>query len=209
MHKGGIRLHPIRDGVIPTVREARLRHRDQGGNILTEVTNPSTGLCDHVTSPLLEVELLPPVFTARPVVPTKNPKRDTSVLPQKAPNGTWYQGTGNNKRAIRTTELGDKPLPLVAGRRTPGNRKGATSRASKAAAPTPTGRQTGRPDIRMPTELVDAYIVGKFLEALRKVQGKKAQLPKGFKITPEMRKAARAAIRHEQDVAVFCDEQEA
>lgn len=201
--KGGIRLHPIRDGVIPLVAERnRVQHRDRGGNKLTDVTNMHTGYCVGVTSPLMFDEGAGPVLDCTPVVPVHNPKRDGGVLPQLI--GTlWVQGTGSNKHVIRTEDMGDKLIPSVPSRRRAASR-GKTaqrsndgperaSRASRAASAT-----------AVPTGLVDAYIMGMHRNAFyAKKKNKGKTLPK-LVITKEMRRYARLELARQADIRAYC-----
>lgn len=195
--KGGIRLHPLRDGVIPLTTEARVRRRDIGGNLYTEVTNPSTGMCTGVTSPLtIEGG---PVLEPTPVVPVRNPKRDAGLLPQLAGNGVWTQGAGSARRVIRTVDQGDSPLPSLPPRRGHQTRRGAAPSAAQRAGGTPTGGNRGA-STRLPNALIDAYILG-----LAKQAAKGKPLPP-VKITPLMRRVARADIARKADIARFCGE---
>lgn len=187
--KGGVRLHPVRDGVIPTVREAHLTRRDRGGNLFEEVTDPSTGFCQRVTSPLLNTDL-PSVIEGRPVVPTRNPVRDAGLLPQPVGNGVWVQGAGSRRRVLRTVALGDALLPSApGGNRTP-SRKGSRTVATEADSVRPPRAPS------IPRDLIDAFI-----------RTKAASLGKpNVKITKEMRKLARLEIARQQDIARFCGE---
>lgn len=47
-----MRLHPVKDGLIPMPDERGVTVRDKGGNKLIDVINPLTGYCVGVTSPL-------------------------------------------------------------------------------------------------------------------------------------------------------------
>lgn len=196
--RGGIRLHPLRDGVIPWEREpGRLLHRDSGGNVYQEVTNPATGMCQAVTSPLtIEGG---PVLEPTPVVPVHNPTRDAGILPQLDANtGVWYIGTGNSRRALRTVGMGDAALPSIpprTGRGTPTTTAQRASRGADGASGRP-----GSPTVnRLPQALIDAYIQGL---AERKA-GRK--LPP-VKITKLMRKLARLELARQQDIRQYCDE---
>lgn len=51
--RGGIRLHPIKDGSAPIGENLMwIRTRDRSGNKLRDVVDPRSGLCVGVTSPL-------------------------------------------------------------------------------------------------------------------------------------------------------------
>lgn len=51
--RGGVRLHPIKDGTAPMGEQlTMLRRRDRAGNKLRDVVDPDTGFCVGVTSPL-------------------------------------------------------------------------------------------------------------------------------------------------------------
>jgi hypothetical protein len=198
--KGGVRLHPVRDGLIPLVREvARVRERDSGGNVYTEVTNPSTGFCMGVTSPLtIEGG---PVLIPQPVVPEHNPVRDAGLLPQRDQRtGTWYLGTGTNRRVIRTVADGDKVLPSIPPRHGRVTREGGAPRGTHAARGTGTGTVRGA-STRLPVALIDAYIQGL---AERKA-GRK--LPP-VRVTKDMRRYARLELARQKDIRDFCDESE-
>jgi hypothetical protein len=47
-----VRLHPVKDGLIPEPHERGLTVRDRGGNRLVDLISPDTGFCTGVTSPL-------------------------------------------------------------------------------------------------------------------------------------------------------------
>lgn len=192
--RGGIKLHPLRDGVIPLTSEARVAHRDRGGNVYTEVTNPSTGFCDRVTSPLtIEGG---PVLQSQPVVPTHNPKSDAGLFPCRR-GGVWMQGVGAGRRVIRTTDMGDEPIPSMPSRHGRATREGAAPRAASGASGASGDTRTHRA-ARLPTALIDAYIQGL---AERKA---KRRLPP-VKITPQMRKLARLELARQKDIREYCD----
>jgi hypothetical protein len=196
--KGGIRLHPVRDGVIPPVADRnRVLHRDRGGNVLTDVTNMQTGYCTGVKSPLtLEGG---PVLKSTPVVPTHNPKRDLGLFPQLI-GDVWVQGVGSNKHVVRTVDLGDKPIPSVPSRRRAASRQGAPVRRNDGPERAPRGNPIGSPD-RLPNALIDAFIIGMHKQASKK-KGKKVP---PLKITKEMRRLARLEIQRRADIARYCE----
>lgn len=201
--KGGLRLHPIRDGVIPLMREGRMVHRDSGGNVYQEITNPSTGMCMGVTSPLTIQESDKPVLIPTPVVPVDNPKRDAGLLPQfDLATGTWYEGSGSRVRAIRTVDMGDSLLPSVPTRRGHANRKGRAPQPTRApdGPSRPTKPTTTVP--RLSNALIDAWILG---TAQKKAKGKPVPT---FKITPLMRRLARAEIARQADIAQYCQQEQ-
>jgi hypothetical protein len=201
--KGGIRLHPIRDGLIPLVANPdRIKVRDQGGNSYTEVTDTSTGWCTGVTSPLTIPDGCK-VLVPSPIVPLHNPKRDLSVTPQKDSQGNWYTRKNASNHAIRTVEMGDEALPSIVRGRAPVTRKGGAVRSNGSPA-SASDRPTRTRRAPMPTALVDAYIRGKAQQATAKGKNKKGKLPANFVITDEMRRAARLAIKHEQNVQEYC-----
>lgn len=47
-----MRLHPVKDGLIPDPYERGLTRRDRAGNALIDTIDPSTGFCVGVRSPL-------------------------------------------------------------------------------------------------------------------------------------------------------------
>lgn len=47
-----MRLHPVKDGLIPLPDERGMTRRDSGGNRLVDVVSPDTGFCVGVRSPL-------------------------------------------------------------------------------------------------------------------------------------------------------------
>lgn len=47
-----MRLHPVKDGLIPMPDERGMTRRDSGGNKLIDIVSPDTGFCVGVRSPL-------------------------------------------------------------------------------------------------------------------------------------------------------------
>lgn len=202
MHRrGGIRLHPIRDGVIPTCADPnRVKHLDRGGNTLTDITDPSTGFCMGVTSPLtIEGG---PVLESTPVVPVHNPKRDYGLVPQyDSATGVWWMGTGSNRRVIRLVSDGDQRLSSMPPRRGATKRPNGPQRGAQRAAGTTTPRPTGNgPDVEITRDMIDAFIVGMHKKACQA----KGKTPPPLKITKYMRKMARLEIQRQQDIQKYC-----
>lgn len=202
MHRrGGIRLHPIRDGVIPTCADPnRVKHLDRGGNTLTDITDPSTGFCMGVTSPLtIEGG---PVLESTPVVPVHNPKRDYGLVPQyDSTTGVWWQGTGSNRRVIRTVSDGDKRLPSMPPRQRAASGRKTSQRGAQRAAGASSQRPTGNGSaVEITRDMIDAFIVGMHKKAYQA----KGKTPPPLKITKYMRKMARLEIQRQQDIQRYC-----
>lgn len=99
--RGGVRLHPVKDGVMLMPWERGIQTRDQVGNKLRDVIHPVTGFCIGVVSPILGGEVnkgtsgSPTVEVCRGMV-----TRDSA--------GLYHDQDG---RVIRTEAMGDCPLP--------------------------------------------------------------------------------------------------
>lgn len=202
--KGGIRCHPVRDGLIPLTREQAMRHRDQGGNLYTEITNPHTGNCQRVTSPLDTGGVA--VIQPTPMVPLTSAKRDAGIFPQKR-GKVWTQGVGDRMRTLRTVDMGDDRLPSC-----PPSGGSSTGKGHGSVKPNPHGGPSSASrnhPPRIPVMLVDAFILGVAQRAAntkaRKARVKAPTLTLGdLKITPHMRKLARLEIARQQDIKAYC-----
>lgn len=98
--RGGVRLHPIRDGVLRLPEERTLQMRDQCGNKLRDVTDPRTGFCSGVISPLIGGQV------------NKGTSGSATVEIKRAlviREGAVY--LDEEGRVIRTEAMGDSPLP--------------------------------------------------------------------------------------------------
>lgn len=140
--RGGVRLHPVKDGIMLMPWERGIQTRDQVGNKLRDVINPRTGFCMGVVSPILGGQVnqgtsgSPTVEVCRGMV-TKHA-------------GLYHDQDG---RVIRTEAMGDCPLPTSKRNRdrsTGTNTRSAdrSGRSSAASARTPDMRNvpggTGR-----------------------------------------------------------------
>jgi hypothetical protein len=106
--RGGVRLHPIKDGTAPIGQSlAGLRLRDKAGNKLRDVVNPLTGYVMYVESAL---ESPPRNQIGQPVQPgiSGTHTQYTRDLCLENREGFWTDDEGN---VVRTFSMGDEPLP--------------------------------------------------------------------------------------------------
>lgn len=173
--RGGVRLHPINDGVIRHSYERGVTHRDFMGNKLRDTINPQTGFCNGVISPVLGGRVgqgtsgSPTVESARGYVT----KRD----------GHYFDGlTGTH---LRTLDMGDEPLPSAP-------RSNDTAPTKKPRSVAPSGSKRAVSDMsRVPGatgrdgRITKADVVA-YLKAMAK--------GRPFAVTPQALKLGRAAL---------------
>lgn len=106
--RGGVRLHPLRDGVIPTTRESYMRKRDKAGNKLRDVVDPTTGWCIGVESNLESAPKNTPLSPC-PEGTSASPTVLTKRADVRRVNGHWVDADGF---VIRTVSMGDDLLPV-------------------------------------------------------------------------------------------------
>lgn len=128
--RGGVRLHPIRDGVIPTTREAVMRKRDKAGNKLRDVVDPSTGWCIGVESNLESAAKNTPLSPC-PEGTSASPTILTKRADVRRMGDYWVDSTGC---VIRTVSMGDDQLPLARVCVTPKTKKERVVRKPRAAS---------------------------------------------------------------------------
>lgn len=102
--RGGVRLHPIKDGVLRHPHERTVTHRDFMGNKLRDVIDPRTGFCMYAVSPVLGGRINKGTSGSATVEAARG-----NVTKH---NGHYFDAEG---RHLRTTDMGDdEKLPYVA-----------------------------------------------------------------------------------------------
>lgn len=133
-----MRLHPVEDGLVPHPDERGMTRRDIGGNRLTDVTNPISGMCTGVTSPLT-----PSGASVRPASPIGGGSgADVRFDPESA---RYYELVRSSKSApigfvVRLTTDGDESLPcsrvvIIQAEQSPGGKSERVSNAPVRKAP--------------------------------------------------------------------------
>lgn len=105
--RGGVRLHPVKDGVLPMTREAYIRRRDMAGNKLQDVIDPVTGFCIGVRSALMSNPNNTPL-NPRPGTSGSH-NTETARADVTRQGNVWLD---DQNRVIRTCDMGDDPLPV-------------------------------------------------------------------------------------------------
>ena len=102
--RGGVRLHPIKDGVLRHPHERTVTHRDFMGNKLRDVIDPRTGFCMYAQSPVLGGRINQGTSGSATVEAARG-----NVIKH---NGHYFDTEG---RHLRTCDMGDdEKLPYVA-----------------------------------------------------------------------------------------------
>lgn len=131
--RGGVRLHPVKDGVLRHPHERTVTHRDFMGNKLRDVIDPTTGFCMYAVSPVLGGRINKGTSGSATVEAARG-----NVIKH---NGHYFDMEG---RHLRTTDMGDDKLPYVAAPPRPDNpRNGAKSQ--KGGRTRKTGAVSGTP----------------------------------------------------------------
>jgi hypothetical protein len=106
-----MRLHPVKDGLIPLPAERGLNVRDRGGNKLVDTIDPKTGFCTGVSSPLTLPE--GHVLTAKP--PSGGSGQDVRFDSESARYYDLIRESGSDPigLVIRTVADGDELLPCT------------------------------------------------------------------------------------------------
>lgn len=129
---GNMRLHPVKDGLIPMPDERGMTVRDKGGNKLIDVNNPKTGYCVGVTSPL---SISGRVVQASPITGGSGPdvRFDTE-------SARFYELVRDVPNApigfvVRLTTDGDESLPCTRVRVIQGTSPLSAESAAKSTSP--------------------------------------------------------------------------
>lgn len=185
--RGGVRLHPVKDGVMLMPWERGIQTRDQVGNKLRDVINPRTGFCMGVVSPILGGQVNQGTSCSATVEVSRGMvERDNA--------GLYHDQDG---RVIRTEAMGDCPLPTSKRNRdrstgTQTQSAGRSGRSSAASTRTPDMRNvpggTGR------NGSITKADVHAFIKAMSK--GRPVQ------VTPQVYALAKAALEARRADAV-------
>lgn len=111
--RGGVRLHPIKDGTAP-IGEALtgMRFRDRAGNKLRDVVNPVTGYCTGVESALESEPRNQVGQPVRPGVSGTHTSYTRSICLEKRAAGDREYWTDEDGTVVRTVDMGESPIPL-------------------------------------------------------------------------------------------------
>lgn len=110
-----MRLHPVEDGLIRFPDERTLTTHDRGGNRLRDVTDPETGMCTGVTSPLT----IPDGTRVIHPTPVSGAKSASTPDVRFDPDREVYYDLVRNSDSdpfglvIRTCDNADGPLPVT------------------------------------------------------------------------------------------------
>lgn len=114
MRRGGVRLHPVKDGVLPMGEQlCYIRKRDRSGQKLRDVIDPQTGWVINVTSNL---EACPNNHGAvRPGISGSHTveTRRADVVPAVDTHGRKVYRDAESGRVIRTCDMAEAPIPSV------------------------------------------------------------------------------------------------
>lgn len=189
LRRGGIRLHPVRDGVLPMGEQlCFVRKRDRSGQKLRDVVNGVTGYFMYTVSAL---ESAPHNDVGRPVqsgiTGTHSVEtRRGDVRVRRDQNGNRVYCDPETGRPIRTCDMEDSPLPSI---KTATPTRVPKPQKERAMARTP--RPTGVPGATGP----NGRITRADLEACVRAMAEKAGRPCPKVITPAMLNAAKAVLR--------------
>lgn len=109
MRRGIPRLHPVNDGVVDMQAGlAMIQRRDPFGAKLVDVVDPTTGFCIYTRSPFYD---LPNngVGQNKPGVSGSHNSTTRQAMVEKV-SGRYLDADG---RVVRTTDMGDAPIPSV------------------------------------------------------------------------------------------------
>lgn len=110
-----MRLHLVDDGLLRSPEERTLTTHDRGGNRLRDVTDPNTGMCTGVTSPLT----IPDGTRVINPTPVSGAKSASTPDVRFDPDNTVYYELHRSKDSdpfgmvLRTTSDPDGPLPIT------------------------------------------------------------------------------------------------
>lgn len=106
--RGGVRLHPIRDGSAPIGESLTgMRYRDRAGNKLRDVINPITGYCIGAESSLESAPRNPVGQPVQPGISGTHTSYTRSACLERR-EGFWTDEDGT---VIRTLDMGESPIP--------------------------------------------------------------------------------------------------
>lgn len=147
--RGGVRLNPVTDGIIDHQRHmASVLRRDNFGAKLIDVVNPTTGMFSHVRSNLHSTPTNPVGCSTMKSGVSGSPNAETRDgdyrvrVARKGQHAGRKVYTDEQGRVVRTTDMGEEPLPLsvVSAPTKPVKERAVRpARASKSAKPTVPG----------------------------------------------------------------------
>lgn len=109
-------LHPFDDGVVDTTPNARLRTHDSGGNRLVDITDPVTGMCIGVRSPMTcnQKVIEQKNGTSQPTKYIRDIQEVDGLYVDMSDVVEIAQSGGNVRvgLVVRTCADGDDPLPI-------------------------------------------------------------------------------------------------
>jgi hypothetical protein len=193
--RGGVRLHPVNDGVIDMHgASSRVKYYDGHGQKLRDVTNPITGMYDYSVSalesrPNFEVGMDEP---ASPPV-NGNPTGTLKMLPASV----RVDARGNrayldeNGRRIRTTDMGEAPIAAVPRKPDPSTTPKTTKRGRGVKTRAANGRSGGVPGAADGSRITDADVVSYIRAMVRVKTGRTDDFP----ITANMMRDGREALK--------------
>ena len=206
--RGGIRVHPIKDGGLnPNAHQENILRRDRNGAKLVDVVDPETGFCTGVRSNLVSA----PNYAAGQEKPTRPAVSggksgvlknlpDTVLVDTATGQRVYLDDEG---RRIRTCDMGEGAIPAVPASARPDTGTRSTKRSASVARRDVSGAKPKRVSVpgtasgtgRITDEDVIAFIRA-MCRANKKPEPKvftKAMLRDGKVVLQQRRKQAKLA----------------